>query len=412
MKEYVIALPPSGTVLREVLKTAFYLLNINMFSENPVILGDRVVLKPKRKGGLINALSELFYGLAESISKEESGLIEKMEKKGKSASPLMIFPMSGNDRKYIDKFLKKLKAKSFSEAFRNYAEFIDGIDEEEFVEALSEYKTEFPIYGYTLDTEKTVKLMVPQALKPEHYEFSRRYGQGLSSPSKHYLGLHSMSLALAGFMRSRAGRIIEKGTGQGTFVLLTPVDISYDLGNVYSEILRSYESAVAGKVSGLVPEEALILWLGAKARFSSDIPRIHSNLNIIAAREPGGQSPSSLVLLKTYSLWLPSMLANKLIERGDNVLKTYENVLQNAFRYVYGMDVKGGEMYVKYVKLLYEVLVGSKSAEEFLYTINRDLATIASSGGKTESWMRILSWLSRHLYWTIREVTRITDLSP
>lgn len=412
MKEYAIALPPSGTVLREVLKTAFYLLNIGMFSENPVILGDRIVLKPKRKGSLTNALSELFYRVAESISKEESELIERMKKKRKSASPLMVFPMSGNDRKYIDGFLKKLKAKSFSEAFRNYAKLIDGMDEEELVEVLSEYKTESTIYGYVLDAKKTVELKVPQALKPEHYEFSRRYGQGLSSASKHYLGLHSMSLALAGFMCSRAGRIIEKGAGQGTFVLLTPVDVSYDLGNVYSEILRSYESAVAGKVSGLVPEEALILWLGAKARFSSGTPRIHSNLNIIAAREPRGQSPAFLVLLKTYNLWLPSMLANKLMERGDNVLKTYENVLQNAFRYVYGIDVKGGEMYVKYVKLLYEVLMGSKPAEEFLYVINRDLATVTPSGGKAESWMRTLSWLSRYLYQVLKEVTHITTLSP
>ncbi|MEM3066938.1 MAG: hypothetical protein QXI81_06370 [Nitrososphaerota archaeon] len=404
MKECAIALPPSGTVLREVLKTTFYLLNIKMFSENPVILGDRIVLKPKRKGSLINALSELFYGLAEYISKEESELIERVKKKGKSASPLMIFPMSGNDRKYIDEFLKKLKAKKFSEAFRNYAKLIGGVDEEELVEILSEYRTELPVYGYTLDAEKTVELMVPQALKPEHYEFSRKYGQGLSSPSKHYLGLHSMSLALAGFMYSRAGRIVEKGTGQGTFVLLTPVDVSYDLGNVYSEILRSYKSVVVGKVDGLTPEEALVLWLGTKARFPSNVPRIHSNLNVIAAREPGGQSPSFLVLLKTYSLWLPSMLANKLTERGDKVLEAFENVLQKTFRYVYGRDVEGGEMYVKYVKLLYEVLVGSKLADEFLYVVNRDLASIVASGGKAKSWMRTLSWLSRHLYWAMKEL--------
>jgi hypothetical protein len=53
-----LALPPSGTVLHELVKTTFYYTPPLMFEENPVVRGDYIELEPKRKGNLTRSVSE------------------------------------------------------------------------------------------------------------------------------------------------------------------------------------------------------------------------------------------------------------------------------------------------------------------------------------------------------------------
>jgi len=383
-----LALPPSGTVLRELVKTTFYYTDSLLLEESPVVRGDYIELEPKRRGNLTKSMS--------NAAEEAARRADKLEKKASEAKPkprfISLLPLRGRqeNQSILSPWLSELKAKSIPEGLTNYSNMLKNMKDEEFVHALSEFDN-----GYTHDADiKGKRVGLPQILRPEHYEFSRRLGQGLRAGQEFEVdvGLHLLSLAIAGIVLSRVGRVWTQGRKGATLLLVTPADLQARSLRMFTSLRDSHEKAAKNDIPGYMPEEAVNIWLGIHARELASLPQDLAYMKMIGIREPG--QSATLELDKQYNVWDSARMASSLDEQGVDDLR---KVLSDAIHHQHGRSRDGGDKKVLFAKTLYRTLVGALPVHEFRYITNRDICSILSSGGKAEYWHYQLSRLSQRL---------------
>jgi len=383
-----LALPPSGTVLHELVKTTFYYTDSQMFKENPVVRGDYIELEVKRQGNLTKSISKAIETAARRAEK-----LEHVASKGKPKTRFIsLLPLRGKqeNQSILTPWLRELKAKDIPEGLMNYSNRLKNMKDEEFVHTLSEFEN-----GYTYDTGINGKLVgLPQVFRPEHYEFSRHLGQGLRAGQefKVNVGLHLLGLAVAGIVLSRVGRVWTQGRREATLLLVTPADLQVRSLRMFTSLRASHEEVIKKDIPGYMPEEAVNIWLGIHAGGLASLPQDLAYMKMIGIREPG--QSATLEFDKQYNVWDSARMASRLDNRTVDDLR---KVLSDAIYHQHGRTRDGGDKKILFAKTLYRTLVGALPVHEFLYITNRDICSILSSGGKAEYWHYQLSRLSQRL---------------
>jgi hypothetical protein len=383
-----LALPPSGTVLHELVKTTFYYTPPLMFEENPVVRGDYIELEPKRKGNLTRSVSEAVEAAA-----RRARHFEKMASEAKPKPRFIsLLPLRGKqeNQSILLPWLRELKAKSIPEGLMNYSNTLKNMKDEELAHALSEFEN-----GYKYDAGiKGKRVGLPQVLRPEHYEFSRRLGQGLRAGQEFEVdvGLHLLGLAIAGIVLSRIGRVRTQGRREAVLLLVTPADLQVRSLRMFTSLRASHEGAAKTDIPGYMPEEAVNIWLGIHAGELASLPQELAYMKMIGIREPGRSA--TLELYKQYNVWDSARMVSSL---DDQSVDDLSMVLSDAIHHQHGRSRDGGGKKVLFAKALYRTLVGALPVHEFLYITNRDICSILSSGGKAEYWHYQLSKLSQRL---------------
>ncbi|BBD73572.1 hypothetical protein HS1genome_1961 [Sulfodiicoccus acidiphilus] len=270
--------------------------------------------------------------------------------------PVMLLPMSGNDKKPFQELLKCLNVTAFtlSEVLRKYG-----------------------------DTRDECEVSALSFMKPELYEYSRVPGYKGSRKEKIKVNANYAVVSMAGWVLSRLGkaRIGRDSVG----VHLFPLDVDSRYG-VLPEFLKDVE-----KIPGIAPVTAFTLWLASKlVRRGVAVEQ----LMMYAVHDAGGMSPASIA--GGWLIGLDRVLKNRsvLSEAGDLL----EEVVLDAM----SLESKTRAFSIRVSNALYDVLNGSGSLEEFLYFSNRGALEAWRTNDKRllEKYVRMaqLGWIVyRHL---------------
>ncbi|HDI10310.1 MAG TPA: hypothetical protein ENF65_01025 [Euryarchaeota archaeon] len=315
---------------------------------------------------LVRSKSSDVIGPLVSTFKLVRGKIEKIEKNGKRA-----IPGSGNDNKIYSKIKKELSLtsdRSFSDVVSKYIEVIQGKN-----------RLELEEFGKG-------KISAPSIFKLELYQFSRRPFMKGTDKLEFKLTLDYFMFLLGGYVLSKVGRA-QYDIGRYLSVHLLPYD--YGIGkSEYSAIINMLEER---EIPGLVPEEALMMWL------TKDVSEDPVDVMLAGIEDPA-KTPASLRVsahLPLRSFYQRSREGISIISENETLKKDLERILRHALRPPKKSEAIGiREEAIKISKKMFLALQGDmRSLEELLLETSRK--EISAQMGGDEKLRSIMSGARR-----------------
>lgn len=319
-------------------------------SYNLTVTGENVVIEGPNP---VAALQDIILTAKQILQRRE----KCYEKYG------MRIPASGNDRKILSKLFQAFQLAPDSPVYQ-------------MIDVLAKN----PIVA-------TEDVQLPSILKPEFYEFNRMPGYvGESSRRmRQSYPAYVVGLCLTGYLLCRVG-YVHLDRREKVSVLMTPslssssrpfaVDPGYRIAAYLDAIYKLEDVLCVQKyrIDGLFPETALHLWLACLIG--------GVKIKLYAVKEPAGQTPATIfssMQLDLHPLYkamdarglTDEYTRKKIISLARNALNTLEKSLAKS-------------MAIRFSTLLYEVLSGTRPAEEFVYMSNRELMPYLLKGNKEE----------------------------
>ncbi|MEM2237650.1 MAG: hypothetical protein QXR26_06310 [Candidatus Caldarchaeum sp.] len=275
----------------------------------------------------------------------------------------MKIPASGNDRKILSKLFQAFQLPPDASVYQ-----------------MTDVLAKDPIAA-------SDDVQLPSILKPEFYEFNRMAGYvGESSRRmRQSYPAYVVGLCLTGYLLCRVG-YVRLDRQEKVSVLMTPslssssrpfaVDPGYRIA-AYLDAISKLEDVLCRqkyRIEGLFPETALHLWLACLIG--------GVKIKLYAVKEPAGQNPATLfssMQLDLHPLY-KAMDARGLT--GENIRNRIINLAQNALNTLEKSLAKS--LAIRFSTLLYEVLSGTRPAEEFVYVSNRELMPYLLRGNEAE----------------------------
>ncbi|MHA1712126.1 MAG: hypothetical protein ACTSUS_08740, partial [Candidatus Freyarchaeota archaeon] len=284
-----IAVPPLNICKYYVLTFLSYLDYSEI--DNILFYKDKILIQPATATNVNELFAEVIL-----IARD------KLEKYYERNNRRVDIPGTGkNEQKGIFKTVKERlglpEASTFIDALQAYAQRIRG------------YNLQDLMYSFASFGDGDISL--PSIFKPEHYALSRAPFMKSKVPFKVGINLDYFMLLLAGYVLSRVGAVPYDVKGRRTeyqTLHIFPYDIvvSPHQFSQLLDMLTPPESEEGGgqltsRLPGLIPEEAVIIWLSLIA------PKDTPDIILMSMKDPRGQKPAEIGV--SYHLPLRSFMA-------------------------------------------------------------------------------------------------------
>ncbi|AEB95260.1 type I-A CRISPR-associated protein CsaX [Metallosphaera cuprina] len=273
------------------------------------------------------------------IAKEVAEVKEERRKNPKKQEPIMILPMSGNDKKPFEKVLRCLNIPTQSTIS----------------EILSKVNVDM--------AEKCEKVSAMSFIKPDMYEYGRvpGYEEGKNQSRKSEIKIDALYLitSVAGWVLSRLGEASSEGSRVGVHIF--PIDVSQSFHNL-PVLMEKVD-----RIPGLYPTTAFLLWLSYQMIKNGAL--ITDAMQIYTMSDAGGMSPATVKEGYRVSL-------ERIVNRLNGKLGNDQNYLERLTSDAMSPKSETRSFSIRVCNLLYEVIMGSKRETDLLYFANRELYSI------------------------------------